>query len=660
MYTALSVRSITIGPLLLLVFTACGTTAEPDAGTSAYGDPCDDTTPCLGGLSCISNDLYVDGYCTETCESAVCGAGASCDTATSPPLCLRDCAGPSDCRGSYQCWRGGCRPLCRGDSDCGGTDALCGAAGVCEGVECRTSAECGSGQLCRSGECVEAPPVPDAGPVGAPPGTPCTRDDECADDVCLSAELGGVCSLPCTQPEDCFVFATEGGCSALAEPGAPTVCVVGPAGGRGVAETCTVDDDCLARVCQDGQCAEVCSDVAQCVPGMRCTELERAGAGGSTYRGCGYPSRSSVSLLETTFGRFDVRAGFVEEMVLATPADAVSVTLQIQHRAGPARDVSFFYVRDPAGTQLFDVAQIAMLNDQPIRWLPAGTYDSATMLIPNTTPDRVTFVPGLHRWAAGPIPAMAGDTATPNLRFTAIVKRSPTGSVTSGVLDLNIHLVGIRGLNASNASSNTKMRASLARLDTILMQAGVRLGTVSYFDITGPDATAYRVIDSTDGADSELANLFRLSAGRSGNSLDIFFVRSINADGGAFGALGVAGGIPGPVGMHGTAHSGVAAAFADGVVGSGAAGGQVVGQILAHEIGHYVGLFHSTERARPCGAGEDPTADMCAPFGGGDQLADTSYGDMRNLMYWSIVGGGTNTALTNGQGHVYRMSALTR
>ena len=87
---------------------------------------------------------------------------------------------------------------------------------------------------------------------------------------------------------------------------------------------------------------------------------------------------------------------------------------------------------------------------------------------------------------------------------------------------------------------------------------------------------------------------------------------------------------------------------------------QVIGQILSHEMGHYVGLFHSTEQARPCGPGEDPSTVDCAPFGGGDQLADTTRGDTTNLMYWSIVGSGTNTDLTAGQGHVYRMSALTR
>jgi hypothetical protein len=127
--------------------------------------------------------------------------------------------------------------------------------------------------------------------------------------------------------------------------------------------------------------------------------------------------------------------------------------------------------------------------------------------------------------------------------------------------------------------------------------------------------------------------------------------------GGGFRALGVAGGIPGPVGIHGTQHSGVVAAFDPAVVGTGTTGANVVGHVLAHEISHYVGLFHSTEQSRPCGPGETPS-DGCAPFGAGDTLADTTRGDMRNLMYWSIVSSGTNDQLSAGQAFVLRLSAL--
>ena len=78
----------------------------------------------------------------------------------------------------------------------------------------------------------------------------------------------------------------------------------------------------------------------------------------------------------------------------------------------------------------------------------------------------------------------------------------------------------------------------------------------------------------------------------------------------------------------------------------------------AHETGHYLGLFHSSERARPCEPGETPGEDDCGPFGAGDTLADTAYGDRDNLMYYRIVDGGANHALSAGQAFVLRRNPL--
>ncbi|MBX3271865.1 MAG: hypothetical protein KF729_16475 [Sandaracinaceae bacterium] len=642
------------------LLAACGGSSHgPDAGV-AYGAACGPSVPCAAGLACLDDPRFPGGYCTATCEPGACGAGASCDTSSAPPICLAACEGASDCRDGYQCWRGTCRPRCRVDADCGDA-ATCAADGRCDGVECVNDADCGPTRVCRASACVEPPPRPDAGPGGSPAGTPCARDDECEGRVCLPAALGGVCSLPCARAEDCFVFPTEAGCSALAAPGAPTVCVLAPPGGGAIGAPCRADEECLARVCQDGQCSEACGDASECVTGMQCTDLVREGAGGATFRGCGYPPLSGASeIYEVDYGRVTIRAGFGEQRTLAAPSDAVSITLSARQTGGDPRDIAFLTVTDPTGRQLFDAAQIVMLVDQPIRWLPVQTFDAASMLIPNTTPDRVAFVPGVHRWAVGPIPDAAGDGATPELHLTALVKRARGGSFTAGRIDLNVFLVGLSGLSAATAESHAKLQGALTRLDTLLAPTGIRVGNVRYFDVAEPDATRYRVIDSSDGQDSELAGLFRLSGRGAARGVNVFLVRSISGAGDGFRALGIAGGIPGPVGLHGTGHSGVVSSFADGVVGTGTTGANVVGHILAHEIGHYVGLYHSTEQARPCGPGETPATADCAPFGGGDQLADTAHGDRGNLMYWSIVGSGTNTALTAGQAHVFRMSATSR
>jgi hypothetical protein len=146
--------------------------------------------------------------------------------------------------------------------------------------------------------------------------------------------------------------------------------------------------------------------------------------------------------------------------------------------------------------------------------------------------------------------------------------------------------------------------------------------------------------------------MFRLSEGRSGNRLNIFLVRSITSDDGYL-LLGVAGGVPGPTGIHGSGHSGVAVTF-----DSGATTAAVAGHVMAHEVMHFLGLYHVTERYRPCEGTEVPPA--CAPRGGTDTIGDTTWGDDTNLMHWSLVGGGENVALSTGQSFVILRSGLVR
>jgi hypothetical protein len=176
---------------------------------------------------------------------------------------------------------------------------------------------------------------------------------------------------------------------------------------------------------------------------------------------------------------------------------------------------------------------------------------------------------------------------------------------------------------------------------------------VTYVEVT--DSTL-AVIDTVDGPTSELAALFRRSAGLSGTVLPLFLVRGIEAGGDGFNTLGIAGGIPGTTGIYGTQNSGVVVSFDPAYISSGTAAGHVA----AHESSHFFGLYHVTERLRACGPGEMPAAGVCVPFGSTDVIADTTRGDDTNLMHWSIVGSGSNDRLTAGQGFVLLRSPLAR
>ncbi|MBM4320130.1 MAG: hypothetical protein FJ125_09245 [Deltaproteobacteria bacterium] len=95
---------------------------------------------------------------------------------------------------------------------------------------------------------------------------------------------------------------------------------------------------------------------------------------------------------------------------------------------------------------------------------------------------------------------------------------------------------------------------------------------------------------------------------------------------------GIAGGIPGPPHHPGAPRSGVAVATA------AAEDSDTMAHIVAHEMGHFLGLSH--------------TAEM---FGIGDNLRDTPEGDrgQSNLMYFTA---GSDSRLTPDQTFVMHNS----
>jgi hypothetical protein len=149
--------------------------------------------------------------------------------------------------------------------------------------------------------------------------------------------------------------------------------------------------------------------------------------------------------------------------------------------------------------------------------------------------------------------------------------------------------------------------------------------------------------------------------------------------------VGIDGTIPGPSSFAGTVHSGAAVSLADlfhnpaSCVGSIdlSCGADEVAYIAAHETGHFLGMFHTTESE---GRAFDPitdtakcpclrcalnsqrssctssdtsniflTADLCitpaAGCGGGD-----------NLMFWQLENGASQGNLTAQQGAVMRLN----
>ncbi len=270
----------------------------------------------------------------------------------------------------------------------------------------------------------------------------------------------------------------------------------------------------------------------------------------------------------------------------------------------------------------------------------AGFPVTAGMLPQTTT---YTFENGQYQFQIGN-PSSAPITT----QILAVLNRrlNPTG----GALDLNLVFCGLQDLTGGNAFANQNFLVLFNEFRRILAQAGIQMGTVLTFDCPTDLEAQLAIVDG----DAEQALLFSLSPPDPNNiGLNIFFVQDIQLQGIA-GVLGVAGGIPGPARIQGTGASGVAVSLVSPSIGALTSSDLLRrGRTMAHEVGHYLGLFHATERVGSTPSSPtnflsvDPipdTAECLAtvdlpPTGDNDGVVDPTEcgvaGGGRNLMFWT-------------------------
>ncbi len=250
--------------------------------------------------------------------------------------------------------------------------------------------------------------------------------------------------------------------------------------------------------------------------------------------------------------------------------------------------------------------------------------------------------PGLHRMTV-----MAYRTEG-NMLFPSIVWISTEVQVwvhakvrpeppETGVLDLNLHFSGARGWTAENALDDAAFAAILQSVRSIYGQVGITFGDINTFDVD----PGFQVIEGFMGAGNELHKLFETTAGKTEGAVNLLFVDEFTGGplGGMGMVLGVSGGIPGPVLKHGTVRSGVAIAARE-IPGAPAG----VDTTMAHELGHYLGLFHTSEMNMGFGAQQH------------DPLPDTPDNDATYLMFNT----GAGNKLSDFQGSVMRSNPWVR
>ncbi len=358
-------------------------------------------------------------------------------------------------------------------------------------------------------------------------------------------------------------------------------------------------------------------------------------------------------------------------------------------------------LKDPGGTILYDdsASPPADPSGQTV-YYGSESVSTGVMTLPNTSPllHQVARQGGL---AAGTWQFVVNDFAYECLNTSGCSGGSSTGqydiqvltksgvAASTGTIAVALYLVG-GSATAATAVSDPALARMVQTLGQIYAGAGLCLGSVTAFDVPSWARTKYGSglgVDDTSPC-SDLDQMFTLSG--AGKQLNLFLVNDLvaNHQNGAT-VVGVDGTIPGPSTVGGTINSGAAVSSADlSTSGCGSTtdyrhcGADEVAYIAAHEGGHWMGLYHTTEQT---GDGFDPIADTptcectkCAPTA--DQAncaasnpkasspttmstawctASSTCGGGDNLMFW-ILGAASQGTLTPDQGQAVRANPLVR
>ncbi len=226
------------------------------------------------------------------------------------------------------------------------------------------------------------------------------------------------------------------------------------------------------------------------------------------------------------------------------------------------------YVIDLHNENLFQLygleyPEIAWIN--PMVFPPAPNYD--------------------HQLEAG-LHTLHVLTDDPRVCFYVIEDQGP-----SNTLDLNFYFVGLDALdlNAATADTHPDFSAILTATAEIFAQAGITLGEVRFLNADPDVAAAYSNIRDYDDLYALIETSEYPGESLTENlSLNVFLAERFTD-----GSVGVAMGIPGVAAMHESlvAGIGITAEY----IGVDADHNQFTANVLAHELGHFLGLFHTTE-----------------------------------------------------------------
>ena len=459
--------------------------------------------------------------------------------------------------------------------------------------------------------------------------------------------------LGCTEPVPSY-----GDCQSRADCAADQLCVRdegyvprdrapvaltcgAPIGSGQARDRCERGSACASGLCAlSGVCLEPCGTNAQCEAGQQCRAVEvRTRDGLSPVMACTRSLVLPASVRLAISPRpFRLAAG-VSEIVVPSTTEPALMLVQgscsnglelLTLRAGDTRRVLY----DQAALRDGERSSNTVLHD--------GTA-LAALLFPNNP----SITPGVLR--------IGVRVEQPDLADVVVASRT----LETRTLDLNVFYVGggAAWVDGGFRPGDPEIPRMLARLDRRYRALGLQLGELREYDVTGTLREELSVLEvsrrqvdgrEVEGRPKRLDELFALSAGVDDPGINVFIVSDMG------GYVGIAGGIPGPLGVHGTQRSGVALAI------------DVLGDlreadaVLMHELSHYMGLFHTTESTGTVLDPLDDTAECRIDHDAdGDHhvsSAECASLGADNLMFWS----GAGALLTRQQIQVLASSVVLR
>lgn len=484
--------------------------------------------------------------------------------------------------------------------------------------------------------------------------------------ACNGDDADGPAGAACARAGDCGALACVADREADAEDLAPLPLVCGSAAeGGDPGEACEEAGDCALGICLlAGACARPCEAAGDCGERERCATAfaRRDGGALQPLSACvavaNLPDSASVAI-EVREGALEPAANAIELEPVASDETALYVLESSEDRwpegvrCRPPLCARALRTRDRTPVTLFDASLDYGRAPAPSNPVAIGDHLIApVVMLPIGSRDVLSDA------------GYTIDLGAENEGDLLVTRLSGAGG--GQRLDLNVFYVGARDFAPQGDRGPPLLAEALDVVDEILGQADIFIGDVRQIEVTGSlpmVGTAYPEGDATQGfavmrvrfgVYVELPGLFRLSAGAGNSAINLFFLADIHARGSADGEPEAeAGGIPGPLGMHGTGSSGIAIAT-DMMAGAPTE----LGRTLAHEIAHYLGLFHTSEAD---GSVFDPLSDTpeCRRDQAlnGDRLdvEDCLGAGAENLMFWAKT---TGTVLTEQQRAVLRRALI--